>query len=103
MTEKIDRVGVITPAQRWRRWSAEEKARIVQETYALGSALSWTSKAMALTRTFDAKGSRAQRTEPAGCICLVAAVGGGAASAMVADDAMAASNRDRAAQPRPRV
>src|ERR1700760_2116034 len=34
MTEKIDRVEVITSVQRRRRWSAEEKARIVQETYA---------------------------------------------------------------------
>src|SRR5262252_9087909 len=34
MTGKIDRVEVITSVQRRRRWSAEEKARIVQETYA---------------------------------------------------------------------
>src|SRR5215475_6369146 len=36
MTGKIDRVEVITSVQRRRRWSAEEKARIVQETYAPG-------------------------------------------------------------------
>ena len=34
MTGKIDRVEVITSVQRRRRWSAEEKAQIVQETYA---------------------------------------------------------------------
>jgi transposase len=33
MTGKMDRVEVITSVQRRRRWSAEEKARIVQETY----------------------------------------------------------------------
>src|ERR1051325_896340 len=32
MTGNIDRVEVITSVQRRRRWSAEEKARIVQET-----------------------------------------------------------------------
>jgi Transposase len=36
MTGSIDRVEVITSVQRRRRWSAEEKARIVQETYAPG-------------------------------------------------------------------
>jgi transposase len=34
MTGKIERVEVITSSQRRRRWSAEEKAAIVQETYA---------------------------------------------------------------------
>jgi hypothetical protein len=34
MTANIDRVGVVTSVQRRRRWSAEEKAAIVQETYA---------------------------------------------------------------------
>ena len=33
MTGKIERVEVITSVQRRRRWSAEEKAAIVQETY----------------------------------------------------------------------
>jgi hypothetical protein len=36
MAGSIDRVEVITSVQRRRRWSAEEKARIVQETYAPG-------------------------------------------------------------------
>ena len=36
MTGTIDRVEVITSVQRRRRWSAEEKASIVQETYAPG-------------------------------------------------------------------
>ena len=40
MTGKIDRVEVITSVQRRRRWSAEEKARIVQETYAPGMSVS---------------------------------------------------------------
>jgi len=34
MTGKIDRVEIITSLQRRRRWSADEKARIVQETWA---------------------------------------------------------------------
>ena len=34
MTGKIEQVEVITWVQRRRRWSAEEKAAIVQETYA---------------------------------------------------------------------
>ena len=36
MTGKIDRIEVITSVQRRRRWSAEEQARIVQETYVPG-------------------------------------------------------------------
>src|SRR5271170_3598141 len=40
MTGSIDRVEVITSVQRRRRWSAEEKARIIQETYALGMSVS---------------------------------------------------------------
>ena len=34
MTGNIDRVEIITSVQRRRRWPAEEKAAIVQETYA---------------------------------------------------------------------
>jgi transposase len=40
MTGSIDRVEVITWVQRRRRWSAEEQARIVQETYAPGMSVS---------------------------------------------------------------
>jgi len=40
MTGKSDRVEVITSVQRRRRWSADEKARIVQETYAPGMSVS---------------------------------------------------------------
>ena len=40
MTGSIDRVEVITSVQRRRRWSAEDKARIVQETYAPGMSVS---------------------------------------------------------------
>ena len=40
MTGKIDRVEVVTSVQRRRRWSAEEKARMVQETYAPGMSVS---------------------------------------------------------------
>jgi transposase len=40
MTGKIDRVEVITPIKRRRRWSAEEKTRIVQETHAPGMSVS---------------------------------------------------------------
>ena len=44
MTEKIDRVEVITSVQRRRRWSAEEKARMVQETYAPGMTVSLVAR-----------------------------------------------------------
>jgi transposase len=40
MTGKIEQVEVITSVQRRRRWSAEEKAGIVQETYAPGMSVS---------------------------------------------------------------
>ena len=44
MTGKIDRVEVITSVQRRRRWSAEEKAQIVQETYASGMSVSLVAR-----------------------------------------------------------
>src|ERR1700745_1140121 len=44
MTGKMDRVEVITSVQRRRRWSAEEKARIVQETYAPGRSFSLVAR-----------------------------------------------------------
>jgi transposase len=44
MTGKMDRVEVITSVQRRRRWSAEEKARIVQETYAPGMSVSLVAR-----------------------------------------------------------
>src|SRR6516225_10885668 len=44
MTGKIDRVEVITSVQRRRRWSAEEKAAIVQETYAPGMSVSLVAR-----------------------------------------------------------
>lgn len=44
MTEKIERVEVITSVQRRRRWPAEEKARIVQETYAPGMSVSLVAR-----------------------------------------------------------
>src|SRR5271170_862176 len=40
MTGNIDRVEVIMSVQQRRRWSADEKARIVKETYALGMSVS---------------------------------------------------------------
>jgi transposase len=40
MSGSIDRVEVITSVQRRRRWSAEEKARIVLETYTPGMSVS---------------------------------------------------------------
>jgi hypothetical protein len=40
----IDRVEVITSVQRRRRWSAEEKARIVQETFAPGMSVSLVAR-----------------------------------------------------------
>src|SRR3954463_6859241 len=44
MTGNIDRVEVITSVQRRRRWSAEEKVRIVQETYAPGMSVSLVAR-----------------------------------------------------------
>ena len=44
MTGSIDRIEVITSVQRRRRWSAEEKARIVQETYAPGTSVSLVAR-----------------------------------------------------------
>ena len=44
MTGNIDRVEVITSVQRRRRWSAEEKAAIVQETYASGMSVSLVAR-----------------------------------------------------------
>lgn len=40
MTNPFDRVEVITSVQRRRRWSAEEKVRIVEETYLPGGSVS---------------------------------------------------------------
>lgn len=44
MTGKNERVEVITSVQRRRRWSAEEKAAIVQETYAPGVSVSFVAR-----------------------------------------------------------
>jgi transposase-like protein len=44
MTGSSDRVEVITWVQRRRRWSAEEKAAIVQETYAPGMSVSLVAR-----------------------------------------------------------
>lgn len=44
MTGTIDRVEVITSVQRRRRWSAEEKVRMVQETYAPGMSVSLVAR-----------------------------------------------------------
>jgi len=44
MTGTIGRVEVITSVQRRRRWSAEEKAVIVQETYAPGMSVSLVAR-----------------------------------------------------------
>lgn len=44
MTGKIERVEVITSIQRRRRWAAEEKAAMVQETYAPGMSVSLVAR-----------------------------------------------------------
>jgi transposase len=44
ITGNIDRVEVITSVQRRRRWSAEEKVAIVQETYAPGMSVSLVAR-----------------------------------------------------------
>jgi transposase-like protein len=41
MTENIDRVEAIISVQLRQRWSAEEKAAIVQGTYAPGVSVCW--------------------------------------------------------------
>jgi transposase-like protein len=50
MTGNADRVEVITSVQRRRRWSAEEKARIVQETYAPGMSVSLVARQHGIAR-----------------------------------------------------
>ena len=44
MTGNIARIEVITSVQRRRRWPAEEKARIVQETYVPGMSVSLVAR-----------------------------------------------------------
>ena len=44
MTGKIEQVEVITSVQRRRRWSADEKAAIVQQTYAPGMSVSLVAR-----------------------------------------------------------
>ena len=44
MTGKIEQVEVITSVQRRRWWSADEKAAIVQETYAPGMSMSLVAR-----------------------------------------------------------
>ena len=48
MTGKIEQVEVITSVQRRRRWSADEKAAVVQETYAPGMSVSLVRAGMVL-------------------------------------------------------
>ena len=43
---RAERVEVITSAQRRRRWSTEEKVRIVEETYLPGNSVSLTRGVM---------------------------------------------------------
>jgi hypothetical protein len=50
MTGNIDWVEVITSVQRRRRWSAEEKAAIVQETYAPGMSVSLVARRQGIAR-----------------------------------------------------
>ena len=44
MTSTCERVEVITSVQRRRRWTAEEKLRIVEETYLPGSTVSLVAR-----------------------------------------------------------
>lgn len=44
MTGKTEQIEVITSVQRRRRWSAEEKVAIVQETYAPGMSVSLVAR-----------------------------------------------------------
>ena len=44
MTGNIERIEVIASVQRRRPWSAEEKARIVQETYVPGMSVSLVAR-----------------------------------------------------------
>ena len=71
MTGSIDRVEVITSVQRRRRWSAEEKAWIVQETYAPGMSVSLVARQHGSRRARYSNGgsfmprARCQRSMPA--------------------------------------
>jgi transposase len=58
MTGKIEHVEVITSVQRRRRWAAEEKAAIVQETYAPGMSVSLVARRLGISR-LAASSSRA--------------------------------------------
>ena len=44
MTSTYDRVEVITSVQRRRRWSTEEKVRMVEETYLPGNTVSLVAR-----------------------------------------------------------
>jgi hypothetical protein len=61
MTGKIEHVEVITSVQRRRRWSAEEKAAIVQETYAPGISVLLVAPGTALPRTSCSPGGGSMR------------------------------------------
>jgi transposase len=49
MTGKIEQVDLITSVHRRRRWSAEEKEAIVQDTYAPGMSVSLVAGARQAT------------------------------------------------------
>src|SRR5215472_2870947 len=68
MTGNIDRVEVITSVQRRRRWSAEEKAAIVQETYAPGMSVSLVARQHGIAPN--------QAVHLAAALCRGRAVGG---------------------------
>ena len=51
MSDDYQRIEVITGAARRRRWTTEEKLRIVEETLRSGESISIIAGAMALRRT----------------------------------------------------
>ena len=54
---RAERVEVITSVQRRRRWSTEEKVRIVEETYLPGNWSRWSRGVMASRATSSSPGA----------------------------------------------
>jgi transposase-like protein len=67
MTGKIEHVEVITSVQRRRRWSAEEKAAIVQETYPPGMSVSLVARRHGIAPNQLISSARPGRSKPANC------------------------------------
>jgi hypothetical protein len=69
MTGKIDRIEVITSVKRRRGWSAEEKARIVQETYVPGMSVSLVARQHGIASWAASSNTRVNRSEARKIVC----------------------------------